>query len=90
MIRVQAYADSSGVPVVRVENQTLKNVLAADGKIDADKVGDAIRPFVKGPEHKTEVLLDAREITWENVVQIQDGARAAGVQMVHHLMKSAK
>ena len=32
------------------------------------------------------MLLDARDITWENVIQIQDGARAAGVQMVHHLL----
>jgi biopolymer transport protein ExbD len=66
----------------------LKDVLTDDGaKVDAGKVADAIRPFVKGEQHKTEVLLDAREITWENVVQIQDGARAAGVQIVHHLMK---
>jgi biopolymer transport protein ExbD len=88
MIRVQAYLDANQKPVVHVENQTLKDVLTDGGsRIDAAKVASAIRPFVKGEQHKTEVLLDAREITWENVVQIQDGARAAGVQMVHHLMK---
>ena len=34
-----------------------------------------------------EVLLDAEGITWENTIQIQDGARAAGVQMIRHLLK---
>jgi biopolymer transport protein ExbD len=87
MIRVQAYKDKAGKLVVLVQNQTLKDVLSADGmKIDVDKVREAIEPYVKGEDHKTEVLLDAREITWEQVIQIQDGARAAGVQMVHHLL----
>ncbi len=88
MILVQAYHDKAGKPVVLVQNQTLKDVLASDGAtIDADKLREALRPYVKGEDHKTEVLLDARDITWENTIQIQDGARAAGVQMVHHLLK---
>jgi biopolymer transport protein ExbD len=88
MIRVQAYHDKDGKPVVLVQNQTVKNILTSDGAtIDADKVREAVRPFVKGEDHKTEVLLDARDITWENTIQIQDGARAAGVQTVHHLLK---
>jgi biopolymer transport protein ExbD len=86
MIRVQAYHDKNGKPVILVQNQTLKDVLTSDGAIDADKVRDAIRPYVK-EDHKTEVLLDARDITWENTISIQDGARAAGVQTVHHLLK---
>ena len=90
MIRIQAYHDADGKPVVRVENQTLKDVYASDGTIDAGKVSEAVRPHVKGEGHKTEVLLDAREITWENVIQIQDGARAAGVKMVHYLAKAGK
>jgi biopolymer transport protein ExbD len=85
MIRVQAYHDKADQPVVRVEGQTLSGVLTKDGKVDPDKLRDALRPFVKGEDHKTEVLLDAREITWENVIRIQDGARAAGIQQVHHL-----
>jgi biopolymer transport protein ExbD len=90
MIRVQAYHDKADQPVVRVEGQTLSGVLTADGKIDADKLRDALRPYVKGEDHKQEVLLDARDITWENVIRIQDGARAAGIQAVHHLLpKSA-
>lgn len=87
MIRVQAYVDKAGKPVVLVQNQTLKDVLSADGKqIDVKKIQEAIEPYVNGEDRKTEVLLDARDITWENVIQIQDGARAAGVQMVHHLL----
>ena len=88
MIRVQAYHDKAGVPVVRVEGQTLKDVLSSDSTlIHPDKLRDALRPYVKGEDHKTEVLLDARDITWENTIQIQDGARAAGVQAVHHLLR---
>jgi len=90
MIRVQAYHDKAGLPVVRVENQTLADVHTKDGKIDSNKLREALRPYVKGEDHKTEVLLDARDITWENVIQIQDGARAAGVQTVHHLLKASK
>jgi biopolymer transport protein ExbD len=88
MITVQAYHDNEGKPVVLVQNQRVKDVLLKDGvTIDADKVRDAVRPYVKGEDHKTEVLLDARDITWENTIQIQDGARAAGVQTVHHVLK---
>jgi biopolymer transport protein ExbD len=88
MITVQAYHDKEDKPVVLVQNQRVKDVLLNDGvTIDADKVRDAVRPYVKGEDHKTEVLLDARDITWENTIQIQDGARAAGVQMVHHVLK---
>lgn len=90
MIRVQAYHDKSGVPVVRVENQTLNDVLTQDGKIDTNRLRDAMTPYVKGEDHKTEVLLDARDISWDNVIQIQDGARAAGVQIVHYLGKARK
>jgi biopolymer transport protein ExbD len=89
MILVHAYHDEKGKPVVLVQNQKLKDVLAADGAvIDADKLRDALRPYVKS-EHKTEVLLDARDISWENTIQIQDGARAAGVQVIRHLMKKS-
>ena len=88
MIRVQAYLDKAGVPVVRVEGLTQNDILTNDGKIDADKLRNVLRPYVKGEDHKTEVLLDARDITWENVIRIQDGARAAGVQMVRHLMSN--
>ena len=91
MILVQAHHDKTGKPVVLVQNQTVRDVMSADGtKIDADKVREALLPYVKGEDHKKEVLLDARDITWEQTIQIQDGTRAAGVQIVHHLMKAAK
>jgi biopolymer transport protein ExbD len=83
-IRVQAYHDKADQPVVRVEGQTLSGAVTKDGKVDIDKVRDALKPFVKGEDHKTEVLLDASDITWENVIRIQDGARAAGIQFVHY------
>ncbi len=87
MIRVQAQLDKSGNPAVRVDNQSV-SVLTSDGKgIDADKLADVLRPLARGEDRKTEILLDAKEISWEHVIQIQDGARAAGIQMVHHLMR---
>ncbi len=90
MIRMQAYHDKLGMPVVRVENQTLADIVTKTGTIDADKLRDALKPYVKGEEHKTEVLFDARDITWDHVVQIQDAARAAGVQAVHFLPTKRK
>jgi biopolymer transport protein ExbD len=88
MIRVQAYHDSAGKPVVRVEGQTLGDVLSADGmRIEGNKIQEAIRPYVKGEDHKTEVLLDAHDISWENVIQLQDGARAAGIQKISYVLK---
>ncbi len=86
MIRVQAYLEQ-GKPVLRVENQTV-DALAADGQsIDPDKLSDALRPLVRGDDHRTEVLLDARGVTWGAVIAIQDGAKAAGVHTVHHLLR---
>ena len=91
MIRVQAYHDKAGTPVVRIDGQTQNDVLSSDGMtIDADKIRDVVRPFVKGEDHKTVVLFDAHDITWENVIRIQDGVRAAGVQKISYLKKSAK
>jgi biopolymer transport protein ExbD len=87
MIRVQAQLDKAGNPVVRVDNQNV-NVLADDGKgIDVDRLASVLRPLVRGDDRKTEILLDAKEITWEHVIQIQDGARSAGIQTVHHLLR---
>jgi biopolymer transport protein ExbD len=82
MIRVQAYLDKAGKPVVHVENQAIP-VLADDGEtIDVTKVRDALKPYVRGENRKTEVLLDARGITWGMTIAIQDGAKSAGVQTI--------
>lgn len=85
MIRMEAYLDKAGKPVIRVENQTVE-VLAPDGAIDPDKVRDALRPFVKNEDRK-EILLNAREVSWGAVIAIQDGAKSAGVREIHHLKK---
>jgi len=42
-IKVQAYHDKEGKPVVLVQNQTLKDVLSADGTIDSES---CVRHFV--------------------------------------------
>jgi biopolymer transport protein ExbD len=86
MIRVQAYLEQ-GKPVVRVENQTV-DVLGGDGDtLDGDKLRQAFGPFVRGDERRSEVLLDARGVTWGAVIAIQDAAKAAGVHTIHHLMR---
>lgn len=89
MIRINASLDSAGKTVVRVENQPV-NIAGKDDKtIDGDKLREAIKPHVfQGTgDRKTEVLLDAREVSWSTVIAIQDAAKSAGVQMIHHVMK---
>lgn len=87
MIQVTATLDPNGKPAVRVENATV-SVLAPDGKtVDPDRVAAELRPYVKGSDRKTEVLLDARGVSWGTVIALQDGARAAGVQKVHHAIR---
>ncbi len=84
MIRVQAIGDKLGKPVVRIESLPA-DVLAADGKtIDQAKMRSALQPYVRGEDHKREVLLDAHEVSWETVIQIQDAARAAGVNKIRY------
>ncbi len=84
-IRVEAVADKNGKPAVRIMLQPV-DVVAADGKtIDQAKVKTALQPYLRGPERKTEMLFDARGVSWETVIQIQDAARSAGVQKIHYL-----
>jgi biopolymer transport protein ExbD len=84
MIVLQAVLDKSGRPVLRVELQPV-DALTTDGKaIDTAKLRSAIQPFVRGEDRKTELLLDAREVSWETVIQIQDAARAAGIKKIHY------
>ncbi len=89
MIRLEASGDAAGKPVLRLENQTI-NVLNDDGAVDPDKLRAALRPFVRGEDRKTEIILDARDVSWGTVIAIQDGAKAAGVHTVHHLLKTKK
>jgi len=83
-VRVEAVADKGGKPVVRIMNQPV-DVLAEDGKtIDYGKVKAALGPYLRGENRKTEMLFDARGVSWETVIQIQDAARSAGVQKIHY------
>lgn len=89
MIRINASLDAAGKPALRVENLPV-HVLTQDEKsIDVEKLRDAIKPHVyQGTgDRKTEVLLEAREVTWRTVIAIQDAAKSAGVHTIHHLMK---
>jgi biopolymer transport protein ExbD len=84
MIRLQAIGDKSGKPLVRIQDQTV-DVLAADGQsIDGTKLQAALVPYVRGEGHKRTLLMDAREVSWDTVVQIQDAARASGITTIHH------
>ena len=87
MVRVEATADKSGKLTVRVENQTLP-VVRADGKtLDETKFRKELERYTRGPERKTEMLLDAPSVTWGTVIALQDAAKSAGVRVVNHLVK---
>jgi biopolymer transport protein ExbD len=87
MIRVQATGDKSGKLTVRVEGQTLP-VVQSDGQtLDHDKFREALWPYTHGEERKTEMLLDARDVSWGTVIALQDAAKDAGVRVVNHLVK---
>jgi len=84
MIRLQVGVDKSGKLLLHIENQPV-DAFAKDGKsIDVAKVAAALAPLVRGEAHKKELLMDARGVTWETVVQIQDAARAAGIHTIHY------
>lgn len=86
MVRLQASHDPGGKLSIRVENQTI-DATAADGSLDPEKLASSLQSFLSAGERKTEMLLDARDVTWGTVIAIQDGARAAGIQKVHHLLR---
>lgn len=86
MIRVEADLDRAGKPVVHVENQKV-DVLTEEGMLDGDRLRDALQRYVRGGDGKTEIILDARQISWGTVIAIQDAARSAGVRKVHHLLR---
>ena len=81
------YDKKSGKLTVRVEGQTLP-VVQSDGKtLDHTKFHDALLPYTRGEERKTEMLLDARDVSWGTVIALQDAAKDAGVRVVNHLVK---
>lgn len=82
MIRMKAFQEK-GKLVVHIENQ-LAPVIHEDGlTIDDDKLRAALRPYIKGEDGKTEVLFDARGISWGTVIAIQDAAKSAGVRKIN-------
>jgi biopolymer transport protein ExbD len=81
MIRVEATLDRSGKPIIRVQNQPV-SVVQEDGTLDGPRLTAVLRPYVRG-EHRTEMLLDARDVSWGLYIAIQDAAKAAGVTMIH-------
>ena len=84
MIRLQVGLDKSGKPLLHIENQPV-DAFSADGKsVDVAKVEAALRPLVRGEGHKKELLMDARGVSWETVIHIQDAARAAGIHTIHY------
>jgi len=84
MIRVEASTDKSGKPAIRVQNQPVA-VLRDDGlTLDGAKLTEVLRPYVRGEPHRTEMVLDARDVRWGMVIAIQDAAKAAGVTVIHH------
>jgi biopolymer transport protein ExbD len=87
MIRVEALGEKGGKLTVRVEKQTVPGLVRADGKLDRDKFREALLPYVRGPERKTEMLLDARDLTWGTVIALQDAAKSAGVRVGNHLVQ---
>ncbi len=84
MIRMKAFKEKGNL-VVHIENQ-LAPVVRDDGQaIDDDKLRDALRPYVKGEDGKTEVLLDARQISWGTAIAIHDAVKSAGVRQIRYL-----
>jgi biopolymer transport protein ExbD len=90
MISVEARADKTGKPVIRVENQAM-TVLREDGRtLDGPRLTEALRPYVRGEPRKTEMVLDARDVPWGLVIAIQDAAKAAGVNVIHYLVQKKR
>jgi len=87
MIRLQVYQEKDGKPAVRLENQSI-DVASGDGKgIDPDKLREALQPYVRGPDRKSEIILDIKGVSWGAAVAVQDGARSAGILKIHMLGK---
>jgi len=87
MVRVKADVDKNCVHTILIENQK-RDVLKADGKtLDAEKFRQELLPYTRGDQRKTELLLDAGDVSWGMVIAIQDAAQSAGINTVRHLAK---
>lgn len=61
-------------PVIKVEDEV----------VDLADLVTALSRYVKSTR-KTDILLDARGVTWDTVAHIQDAAKGAGVSKIHVL-----
>jgi len=86
MIRLVVARDKAGVPLIRLENQNI-SVFSHDGSLDHDKLRDAIKPYVKGEDGKTEIIFDPGDILWGQAIAIQDAAKSAGIRTIHYLQR---
>jgi biopolymer transport protein ExbD len=86
MIRLVVAKDKAGKPGIRLENQNIA-VFAEDGSLDHDKLRDSIKPYVKGEDGKSEIIFDARDISWGQAIAIQDAAKSAGIRTIHYLLR---
>jgi biopolymer transport protein ExbD len=86
MIRVEAGTDKAGKPYIRVENQPVP-AIRDDGRLDGPRLTQALQPHVHSAPPKTEMVLEARDISWGLVIAIQDAAKAAGVNRIHHVVQ---
>ncbi len=67
--------DGKSVDILNADRMTL----------DKEKLAKLLHPLVHGQPPKSELVLDAPDVSWGMVVAIQDAAKAAGVRVVHHL-----
>ena len=72
--------------MIRLENQNI-SVFSHDGSLDHDKLRDAIKPYVKGEDGKTEIIFDPGDILWGQAIAIQDAAKSAGIRTIHYLQR---
>jgi biopolymer transport protein ExbD len=83
MVRVRAYPDGRGKLAIQVQNTT-RDVIDAEGNVDKAKLAEELRREAKGDIIRTEMLLDAGDITWGTFIAIQDAARSAGIEKIRH------
>lgn len=84
MVEVRAFKDKAGKPVIQVENTT-RDVFDDKGNLDPAKLVNELLPEVK--RKLPEILLRAEDISWGLFISIQDAARSAGIEVIHHVQK---
>jgi biopolymer transport protein ExbD len=88
MVKAEARPDAAGKPVLHVEGRPA-DVWRDDEhqELDGGRLAALLQPYVQGSPPRTELVLDAERISWGLVIEIQDAARAAGMQKVHHVSR---